>query len=82
LIDLGRATKEKEDAKGMDLRDTGGKGVKGFELNSLKVISYTSDNFLIEDYETQLIQPGEDLLSVIPFCPTVVVYKKRSKRTD
>lgn len=34
LIDLGRATKEKEDAKGMDLRDTGAKGVKGFELSS------------------------------------------------
>ena len=90
LQDLGRTIKEKEinynQVEKMERDQDGTMNIHSehftFDINKLKVISYTSDNALIEDFETQLIQPGEDLLSVIPFCPTVVAHKRRKKRAN
>lgn len=49
-------------------------------MRKMKIIDLKSDNIQKENYKARLIQPGEDILNVIPNCASILVYKAKANK--
>lgn len=79
-INFATTNREQDNLK--DLKSKDPKAIKFFDKNSLKIVSSNPESSWSDEFEQQYIQPGSPLLNILPFCPTVVVLKKRKAQDE